>query len=144
MIFEYMEHDLNVSLRIPTSIFPLGNLKESRYATLLRPRLPSIAKRCFIAISRLQYPLEQSGLLKLAEFGLREPTLNVGWETIPNRVVTLWYRPPELLFGATQYGSEVDMWGAGCIFLELFVKKPVFQSETEIGQVTAITDCLDG
>ena len=32
-----------------------------------------------------------------------------------NRVVTLWYRPPELLLGATFYGAEIDAWAVGCV-----------------------------
>jgi serine/threonine protein kinase len=32
-------------------------------------------------------------------------------------VVTLWYRPPELLLGERNYGPPVDMWGAGCIMV---------------------------
>ncbi|XP_041752308.1 cyclin-dependent-like kinase 5 isoform X2 [Coregonus clupeaformis] len=36
-----------------------------------------------------------------------------------NRVVTLWYRPPDVLFGAKLYSTSIDMWSAGCIFAEL-------------------------
>lgn len=44
-----------------------------------------------------------------------------------NRVVTLWYRPPELLLGARNYGSAIDMWGAGCIMAELWTRSPILQ-----------------
>ena len=44
-----------------------------------------------------------------------------------NRVVTLWYRPPELLLGEKEYGPEVDMWGAGCIIAELWTGQPIMQ-----------------
>ena len=44
-----------------------------------------------------------------------------------NRVVTLWYRPPELLLGARQYGPPIDMWGAGCIMAEMWTKVPIMQ-----------------
>jgi cell division cycle 2-like len=30
--------------------------------------------------------------------------------------VTLWYRAPEVLLGATHYSTGVDMWSVGCIF----------------------------
>ena len=39
-----------------------------------------------------------------------------------NRVVTLWYRPPELLLGERNYGPAVDMWGAGCIMAEMWTR----------------------
>lgn len=37
------------------------------------------------------------------------------------QVVTLWYRPPDVLFGAKLYSTSIDMWSAGCIFAGLFV-----------------------
>jgi serine/threonine protein kinase len=37
-----------------------------------------------------------------------------------NRVVTLWYRPPELLLGARDYGPVIDLWGSGCIMAEMY------------------------
>lgn len=49
----------------------------------------------------------------------------------PN-VVSLWYRPPELLLGGTWYGESIDNWGAGCIFAELFGGHPLFRSKTEL------------
>jgi len=44
-----------------------------------------------------------------------------------NRVVTLWYRPPELLLGERNYGPPIDMWGAGCIMAELWTRTPIMQ-----------------
>ena len=44
-----------------------------------------------------------------------------------NRVVTLWYRPPELLLGERHYGPAIDMWGAGCIMAELWTRSPILQ-----------------
>merc|ERR1719400_560665 len=55
-----------------------------------------------------------------------------------NRVVTLWYRPPELLLGERNYGSAVDMWGAGCIMAEMWTRSPIMQGNTEQHQLTLI------
>lgn len=44
-----------------------------------------------------------------------------------NKVITLWYRPPELLLGEERYGPAIDVWSCGCILGELFWKKPLFQ-----------------
>lgn len=44
-----------------------------------------------------------------------------------NRVVTLWYRPPELLLGERNYGPPVDLWGAGCIMAEMWTRSPIMQ-----------------
>lgn len=47
-------------------------------------------------------------------------------------MVTLWYRPPELLLGATRYGAAVDLWSAGCILAELYAGKPIMPGRTEV------------
>ena len=47
------------------------------------------------------------------------------------RVVTLWYRAPELLLGAERYGPEVDCWAAGCIIGELLGGAPLFPGQGE-------------
>jgi len=46
-------------------------------------------------------------------------------------VITLWYRPPELLLGATKYGCEVDMWSVGCIIGEILARAPMFPEPDE-------------
>ena len=54
--------------------------------------------------------------------------VNAGAEyTVAPDVSSLWqwYRPPELLFGAKQYGSAVDIWSMGCIFAELMLRYTV-------------------
>ena len=43
-----------------------------------------------------------------------------------SEVVTRWYRPPELLFGAQSYSSGVDIWAVGCIFAEIILRTPLF------------------
>lgn len=56
-----------------------------------------------------------------------------------NRVVTLWYRPPELLLGDRNYGPPVDLWGAGCIMAEMWTRSPIMQGNTEQQQLTLIS-----
>jgi CTD kinase subunit alpha len=48
-----------------------------------------------------------------------------------NRVITTPYRPPELFLGATLYGGEVDVWSAGCVLFEAFLKRLPFQGTGE-------------
>eukprot|EP00471_Norrisiella_sphaerica_P010326 CAMPEP_0184504198 /NCGR_PEP_ID=MMETSP0113_2-20130426/52335_1 /TAXON_ID=91329 /ORGANISM="Norrisiella sphaerica, Strain BC52" /LENGTH=150 /DNA_ID=CAMNT_0026893821 /DNA_START=591 /DNA_END=1043 /DNA_ORIENTATION=+ len=52
---------------------------------------------------------------------------------------TIWYRAPEMLFGADAYGSAVDMWSVGCVFGELMRRDPLFKgSGTELNQLSTI------
>uniref|UniRef100_A0A8C9H5P7 Protein kinase domain-containing protein n=1 Tax=Piliocolobus tephrosceles TaxID=591936 RepID=A0A8C9H5P7_9PRIM len=41
-------------------------------------------------------------------------------------VVTLWYRPPEILLGHKNYDHKVDMWSLGCLFMQLMSGRPLF------------------
>lgn len=77
------------------------------------------------------------GEIKLTDFGLAR------CHGSPNRnmtanVVTTWYRAPELLFGANFYSGAVDLWAAGLIFLELFLRTPLLQGKSDIEQLSLI------
>jgi len=82
--------------------------------------------------------ISNRGVLKLADFGLARPISKKGSGNYTNNVITLWYRPPELLLGAHKYGSSVDCWSVGCILAELLYKKPIFPGKTEIDQLDLI------
>ena len=69
----------------------------------------------------------KSGRVKLGDFGLARICDPLDSRPYTNKVITLWYRPPELLIGDERYTSAVDMWSAGCILAELFQRKPLFQ-----------------
>jgi cyclin-dependent kinase 10 len=58
------------------------------------------------------------------------------------KVVTLWYRAPELLFGDPNYTTAVDMWSAGCIFGELLQHAPLLPGKVEKQQVDLMIDLL--
>ena len=83
--------------------------------------------------------LNRQGQLKLADFGLARMYHADEERAYTNRVITLWYRPPELLLGNEHYGPEVDMWSAGCILGECFVKKPIFRGDSELDQLEKIS-----
>lgn len=76
--------------------------------------------------------LDNSGMLKIADFGLASFFDPNHKQPMTSRVVTLWYRPPELLLGATDYGVGIDLWSAGCILAELLAGKPIMPGRTEV------------
>lgn len=76
--------------------------------------------------------VNNDGILKIGDFGLAN-YYNLGnRHPLTSRVVTLWYRPPELLLGSTDYGASVDIWSVGCVFGELLTGKPILQGRTEV------------
>ena len=86
--------------------------------------------------------ITKKGILKLADFGLARAfslDQNGKPKRYTNRVVTLWYRPPELLLGERNYGPSVDLWGAGCIMAEMWTRSPIMQGNTEQQQLKLIT-----
>lgn len=76
--------------------------------------------------------LDNGGVLKIADFGLATFFNPDQKQPLTSRVVTLWYRPPELLLGATEYGVAVDLWSTGCILAELLAGKPIMPGRTEV------------
>ncbi|KAJ2797244.1 kinase subunit of RNA polymerase II carboxy-terminal domain kinase I, partial [Coemansia helicoidea] len=82
------------------------------------------------------------GQVKYVDFGLARSFHHAHMQELTNRVITLWYRPPELLLGTTLYGPEVDIWSLGCVVLELFLKKPAFQGQNDIDQLEQIFKLL--
>jgi cyclin-dependent kinase 12/13 len=83
--------------------------------------------------------ISSTGQVKLADFGLARIYFpgddNVHYT---NRVVTLWYRAPELLLGARNYSEAVDMWSVGCVFAELVLQQVLFQGDKDERQIELI------
>ena len=79
--------------------------------------------------------------LKLCDFGLsRMFSLPMGKMT--HEIITLWYRPPEVLLGIENYTTKVDSWSIGCIMAEMINGKPLFPGDCEIGQLFKIFETL--
>lgn len=57
---------------------------------------------------------------------------------LPLQVVTLWYRAPEILLGARNYSTPVDIWSLGCIFAEMLTHNALFPGDCEIDELFRI------
>lgn len=115
MVFEYVDHDLTGVLHHPSIHFTPAQLK-SLMKQLLEG-LGFIHRRGVLHrdLKGSNILLSKKGELKIADFGLARFYAKGRGNDYTNRVITQWYKPPELLFGATVYGSEVDMWSVGCV-----------------------------
>lgn len=69
--------------------------------------------------------INESGEVKLADFGLAKKLKKLS--TV--KVVTLWYRAPELILGIRGYSPKVDVWSVGCLAAELLLRKPLFEDQ---------------
>nr|WPM83324.1 ProsG [Phaeosphaeria sp.] len=81
--------------------------------------------------------INRSGCLKLADFGLAR-AFGVPVNTFSNEVVTLWYRPPDVLLGSRSYNTSIDIWSMGCIIAEIFTGRPLFAGNTNEDQLQKI------
>ena len=80
----------------------------------------------------------EDGTMKLADFGLARMYGTPKTRLSP-QAITLWYKPPELLLGASEYSAAADMWSVGCIFAELLLRRPFLQGkQTDISQLDTI------
>lgn len=113
MVFQYMDHDLTGVLHHEQISFKPSHLK-SLMKQLLEG-LDYIHGRGVLHrdLKGSNILCNKKGELKIADFGLARFYQRNRGNDYTNRVITLWYKPPELLFGATVYGAEVDMWSAG-------------------------------
>ncbi|KAK4756526.1 hypothetical protein SAY87_006653 [Trapa incisa] len=78
--------------------------------------------------------------LKLCDFGSAK--VLVKGETNISYICSRYYRAPELIFGATEYTTAIDIWSAGCVFAELFIGQPLFPGESGVDQLVEIIKVL--
>ena len=74
--------------------------------------------------------ISKEGILKLADFGLARAS-GIPVKNYTNEVVTLWYRPPDVLLGSKHYTTSIDIWSIGCIFVEMVNMLPLFPGNSE-------------
>ncbi|QCD79291.1 cyclin-dependent kinase C-2-like [Vigna unguiculata] len=138
MVFEYMDHDLTGLADRPGMRFTVPQIKCYMRQLLTGLHYCHVNQVLHRDIKGSNLLIDNEGNLKLADFGLARSFSNEHNANLTNRVITLWYRPPELLLGTTRYGPAVDMWSVGCIFAELLHGKPIFPGKDEPEQLNKI------
>ncbi|KAL8233481.1 hypothetical protein R6Q59_019581 [Mikania micrantha] len=138
MVFEYMDHDLTGLADRPGLRFTIPQIKCYMKQLLTGLHYCHVNQVLHRDIKGSNLLIDNEGNLKLADFGLARSYSTDHKGNLTNRVITLWYRPPELLLGATKYGPSVDMWSVGCIFAELLHGKPILTGKNEPEQLNKI------
>lgn len=121
LVLEFVEHDLKTLLADMVRPFQPSEVK-----SLMQQLLAGVGYLhdhwiLHRDIKTSNLLLSNRGHLKIADFGISRyvgDPLPQGHH-LTSLVVTLWYRAPELLLGATRYGREIDFWSVGCVFAEL-------------------------
>lgn len=81
------------------------------------------------------------GEVKLADFGLARSFADP-YRPMTHQVITRWYRPPELLYGAKFYSGAVDVWSMGTVFAELILRVPFLAGNTDLHQLELICSTI--
>lgn len=79
-------------------------------------------------------------VLKLCDFGSAK-------RLIPSEhsvayICSRFYRAPELMLGATEYTTAIDIWSIGCVLGELLIGKPLFPGDSSVDQLVKIIQVL--
>ncbi|PIN17757.1 Cdc2-related protein kinase [Handroanthus impetiginosus] len=138
LVFDYMQTDLARILSRPDESLTEPQIK--CYMQQLLSGLEHCHERGILHrdIKGSNLLIDINGMLKIADFGLAN-FFDTG-KRIPltSRVVTLWYRAPELLLGSTNYGIGIDLWSAGCLMAEMFAGRPIMPGRNEVEQIHRI------
>uniref|UniRef100_A0A673LEG5 Cyclin-dependent kinase 16-like n=1 Tax=Sinocyclocheilus rhinocerous TaxID=307959 RepID=A0A673LEG5_9TELE len=129
LVFEYLERDLKQYLDDCGSIMSVYNVKIFLFQLLRGLAYCHRQKVLHRDLKPQNLLISDRGELKLADFGLARAK-SVPTKTFSNEVVTLWYRPPDVLLGSTDYSTSLDIWGVGCIFYEMITGRPLFPGST--------------
>lgn len=141
LVFDFMDTDLEVIIKDTKILLTPANIKAYMIMTLQGLEYLHMNWILHRDLKPNNLLVNSAGILKIGDFGLAK------FYGSPNRamthqVVTRWYRSPELLFGARQYGVGVDIWAVGCILAELLLRVPFLPGESDLDQLTKIFSAL--
>jgi len=143
-VFEYMETDLHAAIR--ANILQDIHKQYILWQTLKALKYMHSASLLHRDMKPSNLLLNSDCLMKVADFGLarslreREPEDKPDPVVLTDYVATRWYRAPEILLGATNYGFGVDMWSVGCILGEMLHGKPIFPGQSTMNQLEKIME----
>ena len=83
--------------------------------------------------------INDEGVVKLADFGLSRDMIPADkGPQYTTRVVTRWFRAPELALGDCHYNETIDVWSVGCTFAEIIARKTLFPSQSDLEHFSII------
>lgn len=132
LVLEFCAHDLTGFLEFRGRLqVPLPEIKNIMRQILLAIDYCHMRNVIHRDIKCANLLIDSRGVVKLADFGLAREFEAEKQGPFTSKVITVWYRPPCLLLGSTQYGLEVDLWSVGAIFGELLAGRPLFNAEKD-------------
>jgi len=137
IVFEYFEFDLNGILQTSDICYNRDHIKSWSHQLINGIRHAHMKRIIHRDLKPSNLLVNNRGQLKIADWGLAR-SWSSDAKNLTNPVITLWYRPPELLLGCTDYTAKVDMWSIGCIIVEMFHRCPFLKGDNESEQTGLI------
>ncbi|GMT30787.1 hypothetical protein PFISCL1PPCAC_22084 [Pristionchus fissidentatus] len=130
-VFEYMKDDLSRYLENRPQGLETFDIKLLLFQLLRGLSFCHAKKILHRDLKPQNLLINEAGELKLADFGLARAK-SVPSRTFSHEVVTMWYRPPDVLLGSTEYSTSLDIWGVGCIFAEMATGTALFPGRKDV------------
>jgi cyclin-dependent kinase 12/13 len=137
MVMEYLDYDLTGVIETPEIKISQDHIKSWSNQLLKGVHYMHINRIIHRDLKASNLLINRRGELKIADFGLAR-SWNPEMRRLTNRVITLWYRPPELLLGCMKYSPKIDMWSVGCIIAEMFRRGGLLKGTNEAHQLDLI------
>jgi len=137
MVFEYSEYDLTGILETPDIRLSQDHIKSWSQQLLSGVHYMHTNRIIHRDLKASNLLINRRGELKIADWGLAR-SWNPEMKRLTNKVITLWYRPPELLLGCQVYSPKIDMWSVGCIIAEMFRRTALLKGSSDASQLDLI------
>ncbi|CAK70112.1 unnamed protein product (macronuclear) [Paramecium tetraurelia] len=139
LVMEFYDVDLDTYLK--SNVLDMQKIQEILHG-ILKGMNECHKKKCMHRDLKPQNILiSKDGKVKIGDFGMAR-----SFQQLPGsytyEVITLWYRPPELLLKPSCYTTAIDVWSIGCIFAQMVLNAPLFAGDSEIQQMKLICDSI--
>ncbi|KAL6206729.1 hypothetical protein ACLB2K_023976 [Fragaria x ananassa] len=136
-MYRVIKHYSNANQRMPLVYVKLYMYQIFRGLAYIHT-VPGVCHRDLKPQNLLVDPLTHQ--VKLCDFGSAK--MLVKGEANIAYICSRFYRAPELIFGATDYTTSIDIWSAGCVLAELLLGQPLFPGENAVDQLVEIIKVL--
>ena len=137
LVFEFLENDLKKYMKALDGPLSPFTVKHFAYQLCRGVEFCHANRIIHRDLKPQNLLIDHRLLLKIADFGLAR-AFAVPVPAYTHEVVTVWYRPPEILLGAKLYSVPVDLWSIGCVIGEMATGAPLFAGDSEIDTIFKI------
>lgn len=137
LVFEFVENDLKKYMRSMSNNLSPATVKNFAFQLFQGVQFCHANRILHRDLKPQNLLIDQRLRLKIADFGLARP-FHVPLGEYTHEVVTVWYRPPEILLGSEKYSLPVDLWSIGCVMAEMATGSALFPGDSEISTIFKI------